>query len=169
MLENHDLMATIATFVLNCVEKVLDRVKREGTLAGIKRLIREQPPSLPTSDPSDGDDILSEKKKNRRVRYDKKNRKKLSLLSSSDKILYCRACLKSTHYHLEFLYVTKPSDLLLTRENNSKKWGCLSWSEQVRSRRGRGTVRGGSGCDRLRFVRGDAQALETPLSSLAQQ
>lgn len=47
------LMAPIATFVSNHVEKESSRIKKEGKFTGSRRKIRELLPSFSISDPSD--------------------------------------------------------------------------------------------------------------------
>lgn len=64
LLKNDDLIVPIATFASDYVEKGSTRLKKEEDLAGSRRKIRELPPSLPTSDPSDDDNISCKEKKN---------------------------------------------------------------------------------------------------------
>lgn len=70
LLENGELMATIAIFMSNYVEKELIQVKKGEEVSGLRNKIRKLAPSRPTSDPSENDDKPFTDKRLRRFCHD---------------------------------------------------------------------------------------------------
>lgn len=60
------------------------------------------------------------------------DKNQLSAPLSSNKSSYCRACLKNTNSLFRCLYVSRPSNLVLTTETNLKEYGFFSWSRKGR-------------------------------------
>lgn len=127
LLENDDLIAPIAIFVSNYVEKESNTVKVDKYLAASKRQIWGLLLYPPTADSLADDEISSQVKRILRFRrdknytlkpsswsadqlYDNKRRSNVPILS--DKISYCRVRLINTHSLLQWSYASKPSDLL---------------------------------------------------------